>query len=69
MKNPETDILPTLREVSNVYDGPKDGYYYFGLDKYERLGRGCFWVYIYLGISKEEEYEERLRDYYKMLRK
>lgn len=79
-KYPDQDILPILREVSNVYDSNKDGMCCLWLDNYEHIGRysnllnGRWSIDHYGRITytyqtPEEEYTERLESYKKALRK
>jgi hypothetical protein len=69
--DPYRDILPILREVSDIYDSNKDGIICYWNDKYEHIGR-CgsinYWLHIF-NESLDDEYKERLEKYKKALRK
>lgn len=69
--DPERDVLPILREVSNIYDSNKDGGITYWNDKYEHLGRSwnIGWYIWWKCETLEEEYAERLECYKKALRK
>lgn len=60
------EVLPHIREVSNIYDSPNDDKScYFGLHKYEHIGR----LYLCSWETPEQEYIERLAMYKKNMRK
>jgi len=66
----EYEIFPVVKEVSDVWESPNDGHgIYFGLDKYEHMGRWWPGWLQNTWQTLEEEYKERLESYYKYLRK
>lgn len=69
-KDNDKEILPLLKEISNIYVSPKDGGYYFGNDIYEKLGKKNLYHWgVWLYTSLSEEYKERILWYKEMMRK